>query len=612
MPLIDRLRGVPGGRFGAPWRPSLRMLVLLGSSVVIVIIAIAIAFRTSDQLRATATEAALGNAESIVRGYVDPILGADSLGLEAAPDPAVMSQLELLVAAGEMRRINVFTRDGRVLYTTEPSLAGARVAIDASLAKAFSGTSDSAFGSGADANGPEVVGRRLPADYLETYVPIRGTTDGNPIGVFEVYFDAGPIETAVGETRRDVFLITLLGGVGLLALLWLAFAAASQRLAAQNRRLAGLNTQLHARAGDLLQSEARFRSLVQNSSDVVVVLDRAGIVTYQSDAVRGVLGQDAEALRGAAFDRQLHPEDVGWVRALLKGDVAAMTRQQRAQVRMRHADGGWRWVEAIAQDRWHDPAVGGLVLNFRDVTDQKRLEDQLQHEAFHDPLTGLANRALFTDRVTHALTRASRGPVDSLGVIFADLDDFKVVNDSLGHVAGDELLTSVGERILGCLRRQDTAARLGGDEFAILLEDADSEVAAEVADRVLDALRHPFTLSGRQVFVQASLGMALGGGIGSRQSADELLRNADAAMYTAKSRGKGRHEFYAPVMHESALHRLELRSRLEQALENRELVVHYQPIVDLGTRSIAGVEALVRWQQPNGRLALPAEFIPLA
>jgi diguanylate cyclase (GGDEF)-like protein len=279
---------------------------------------------------------------------------------------------------------------------------------------------------------------------------------------------------------------------------------------------------------------------------------------------------------------------------------------------MLHADGTWRWVEVIAQDRSHDAAIGGVVLNFRDVTDRKRLEDQLQHEAFHDSLTGLANRALFADRVTHALARAARGPVDQLAVLFIDLDDFKLVNDSLGHAAGDELLTAVGERIRACLRRQDTAARLGGDEFGILVEDASAEEAEEVAVRILDSLRQPFSLAARQIFVQASIGIALGGGLGSTVTAEELLRNADVAMYTAKSRGKGRHEFYEVRMHASALHRLELRERLEAALEAEEFVVHYQPIVELVSGEITGVEALVRWRQRDGRLALPAEFIPLA
>jgi diguanylate cyclase (GGDEF)-like protein len=194
------------------------------------------------------------------------------------------------------------------------------------------------------------------------------------------------------------------------------------------------------------------------------------------------------------------------------------------------------------------------------------------------------------------------------------------VNDSLGHAAGDELLTAVAERIRACLRRQDTPSRLGGDEFGILLEDTDGNTAAAIAERILEALRQPFALGARQLVVQASIGIAQGGGAaaeaGSRvrdgQSADELLRNADAAMYTAKARGKARHEFYEARMHATALRRLDLRERLEAALEANAFVLHYQPVVDLADGSIAGVEALVRWPQPNGDILPPAEFVPLA
>ncbi len=599
-----RRRGIVRG-----WRPSLRASVLAASALLIIVLAVAIASNVADHLRDTAVGSAERNVESIVRGYVDPILDADSLGIDASVDPAIRNQLMRLPAADDIRRINVVTRDGRVLYSTEASLQGERVSIDANLARAFAGlTTPRVAERGPADRRPNL----LPDRYVEVFVPIHGTADGSPIGVFDVYLNARLIDAAVMETRRDVFIITLGAGAALLALLWLAFSGASRRLTVQNRRLVGLNQRLNRVTDDLRQSEARFRSLVQNSSDVVVVLAADGRVTYESDAVRGVLGLDPVDRQGRPFEDHVHPEDVGWVRSALYSLPGHEGRQQSAQLRMRHADGSWRWVEVIAQDRSHDPAIGGVVLNFRDVTDRKRLEDQLQHEAFHDPLTGLANRALFADRVTHALARAARGPVDQLAVLFTDLDDFKLVNDSLGHAAGDELLTAVGERIRACLRRQDTAARLGGDEFGILVEDASAEKAEEVALRILDALRQPFSLAARQIFLQASIGTALGGGLGSAVTAEELLRNADVAMYTAKSRGKGRHEFYEARMHASALHRLELRERLETALEAEEFVVHYQPVVDLRSGEIAGVEALVRGRQPTGRLALPAEFIPLA
>jgi len=593
-------------------RPTLRSAVLVGCAVVVILLAFAIATRTSDHLRQSATESAIHNAESIVRGYVDPILREPSLNLGAARNPEVAAELDRLVASGDMRRINIWTRDGRVMYSTEATLRGVRLDIDDEVSQALAGLPIAEFGS--DPRSSEAAAP-LPERYLEIHVPIRGTADGNPIGVFEVYLDARPIEERVATTRGDVFLITLGTGGVLLALLWLAFAGASRVLGQQNRRLTQLNLQLNTMAGDLGHSEARFRSLVQNSSDVVTVIGANGEITYESDAMRRVLGYEPATRVGRSFMLDVHPDDHELVDAMLSGLLAVEGASQTAVMRVRHVDGSWRWVESIGQNLVHEPAIAGVVLNFRDVTDRKRLEDQLQHEAFHDPLTGLANRALFGDRVSHALALMARHPTDRAAVLFIDLDDFKVVNDSLGHAAGDELLTAVSERIRACLRRQDTAARLGGDEFGILLENTDERLAGEVAERILDALRQPFSVAARQIFVQASIGIAVGsdaGAPGAGETADELLRNADAAMYTAKARGKGRHEFYQAAMHASALRRLELRGRLEASLDAGEFVLHYQPVVELAGGAMVGVEALVRWRQPDGHLAQPGEFIPLA
>jgi diguanylate cyclase (GGDEF)-like protein len=237
------------------------------------------------------------------------------------------------------------------------------------------------------------------------------------------------------------------------------------------------------------------------------------------------------------------------------------------------------------------------------------LEEQLRHQAFHDALTGLPNRALFMDRLEHARSR-SRGSLPELAVVFMDLDDFKAVNDSLGHGAGDELLVEVAERIRLAVRDGDTAARMGGDEFAILLEDTPRETAAEVAERVIEALRLPFALSGQQVRVHATAGVALYSE--ARETADELLRNADVAMYLAKAQGKDRMTFFRTSLHDGAVERLQLTTDLHLALERGEFRLVYQPVADLATGDVRGVEALLRWDHPTRGDIEPSVFIPVA
>jgi len=362
---------------------------------------------------------------------------------------------------------------------------------------------------------------------------------------------------------------------------------------------------------DLRRSEERFRSLVQNASDIITVVDLEGTIAYESPSVQRILGYDYESLVGTPILDMMHPDDkqasiTFFLEAAKTGEVTAPVRW-----RVQHADGSWRYVETIYKNLADDPNVGGMLLTTRDVTDRKELEDQLAHRAFHDALTGLPNRSLFTDRVSHALARRVREP-GRIAVLFLDVDDFKTVNDSLGHAAGDELLVAVAKRIDGCLRGGDTAARLGGDEFAVLLEDVDDPAeAAGVADRVLEALRPPFDIDGKRTFVYASIGIATSTGTPGER-AEELLRNADVAMYIAKRRGKGSHEFFEPDMHLAAVKRLELKAELEQALERNEFVIHYQPAVDLASGKITAVEALVRWNHNERGLVPPLDFIPLA
>jgi len=268
-----------------------------------------------------------------------------------------------------------------------------------------------------------------------------------------------------------------------------------------------------------------------------------------------------------------------------------------------------RSVERFSTPQRVDGVTVGRVWSFRDVTDHKRLEEELAHQAFHDSLTGLANQALFRDRVDHAVARNARLAA-RLAVVFLDLDNFKTVNDSLGHTAGDEMLVAVAERLGHCVRDGDTVARLGGDEFAVLLEDLGSvRDVTHLADRIITTLQRPFTLAGREMVIGTSIGIALDGpGIDSGQ----LLRNADIAMYTAKRRGRGRYEIFQPAMHLAAMERMELEADLRKALERRELTLEYQPVVALPSRGLTGVEALVRWRHPQRGPVAPSTFIPLA
>ena len=354
------------------------------------------------------------------------------------------------------------------------------------------------------------------------------------------------------------------------------------------------------------ESEARFRSLVQHASDVVIVLDDDLTMTYVSPSVARVLGHAPEDLMATSWFDLVHPDDA--VRARnLTGETPS---QHDVELRVRHRDGSWHTVDLTVSDLRQNVAVKGIVLNGRDVTDRHVLEGQLRHQALHDGLSGLANRTLFADRVGHALSRRA-GQVGGVVVLFIDLDDFKTVNDSLGHAAGDELLKEVGSRLSGALRAGDTAARLGGDEFAMLLENVtDLDVVLEILTRIQATLRIPFVVAGRARDVTASIGVARdqGGPI----EADDLLRNADVAMYQAKSKGKNRHELFEAGMHTLVRERFELKGDLGAGLEKGQFHLLYQPIVSLSRGEITGVEALLRWQHPTQGLVSPDIFIPLA
>jgi diguanylate cyclase (GGDEF)-like protein/PAS domain S-box-containing protein len=381
---------------------------------------------------------------------------------------------------------------------------------------------------------------------------------------------------------------------------------------------------------DLQRSEERLRSLVQNSSDVFLILGPDGTVSYQSPAVERVLGYPVGERIGRPIFELTHPDDIGLVEQSMRELASSPNAQRTVELRSLHANGTWREIEATGTNMLHDPAVAGIVVNYRDITERKTLERELTHLAYHDPLTGLANRALFMERVNAALARsgaagASGGAGDAgdagdrrgsgagaggLAVLLLDLDDFKTLNDSLGHAAGDRALILVGERLRANIRPEDTVARLGGDEFVLLLEDSEPETCARIANRLLGALRVPLEIAGRQVHLESSMGLAFSDD--DTRTADDLLRNADVAMYTAKQRGKGRVDLFEASMRAAVLSRLELRADLERAIERGEFALRYQPIFDLATGAIHSFEALLRWHHPERGDVAPDEFIPLA
>jgi diguanylate cyclase (GGDEF)-like protein/PAS domain S-box-containing protein len=358
------------------------------------------------------------------------------------------------------------------------------------------------------------------------------------------------------------------------------------------------------------RSEARFRSLVAHSSDLIAVLDRSGMVVYQSPSIEEVLGYAVEDVLNTHFDLLVRPSDRARLMQVVDGTDAGLGDSGMVECSLRSRSGEWLQFEVRHTNLLADEHVQGIVLNCRDISERKLFEDQLAHQAFHDPVTGLANRALFSDRVQHALARATREQ-STVGVIFIDLDDFKTINDSLGHASGDAVLQEVSHRLRGAVRPTDTVARFGGDEFAVLVEEVQrSQEAVDVAERVLESLNSPIDMGEKELFVGASVGLCLTSD-GLTDAAD-LLRNADVAMYMAKRERKGSYRVFEPAMHREVLERLEMRADLQRALDTGQLEVHYQPVIRLSGSTVYGFEALLRWHHPTRGTIAPTQFIPLA
>ena len=323
-----------------------------------------------------------------------------------------------------------------------------------------------------------------------------------------------------------------------------------------------------ARAADR-RGEERLDALVRHSSDVVAVVDGTSHVRWLAESVRGALGYDPAGLVGGPLTALVHADDTVQATRFLERAARRRGRAGSLRVRLRAVGGDYRAFELIAHNHVGDPLIDGVLLNLRDVSERVALEEQLRYQAFHDDLTGLANRALFEDRLTLALARVRRHG-GQLAVVFVDLDDFKTVNDSLGHAVGDELLRATAQRLAACLRAEDTAARLGGDEFAVLLADlAGPDEAWQIAERLRRALEPPLVIDGRQIASSASLGLECPG---PNASADDVLGNADLAMYAAKDAGKGRVARFEPVMREQLVERMELGSRARPGAGPRRAV----------------------------------------
>lgn len=379
----------------------------------------------------------------------------------------------------------------------------------------------------------------------------------------------------------------------------------------------------------LAENTRLFQLISENAADMIAVVDTDGRRLYNSPAYQRILGYSSEELAATPATHQIHPDDCARVsEAAEKARLTGIGEQ--LEYRIRHKDGSWRVLESTASAiRGPNGKSEGLVIVNRDITDRKRAEDLLMHNAFHDGLTDLPNRALFLDRLGRAIAVARRHADFKFAVLFIDIDGFKVFNDSLGHATGDALLIQIAQRLTACLRRTDTIsrarfggspelpasentlARPGGDEFVVLAEElGNPSDAIRVAERIQEELAVPFSLGSHKIGVTASIGIVFKGHI-ANEAPEELLRDAEIAMYRAKHSGKSRCEVFDNAMHAGALKRLQLETDMRKALELGEFLVYYQPIVSLRNKQIVGFEALTRWQRPQG-IVMPGEFIAVA
>lgn len=429
--------------------------------------------------------------------------------------------------------------------------------------------------------------------------------DGKLAAVYD--FERTAVVNAVAALRGTEGLLVTVAPVGFLV--GLAVIALCAAVIAAHRR--ATERERRAAEGMVRLSERRYRSLVENGADLVMVLNPGRGISYVSPACERILGMDAETIKSMEREDLFYPDD-------LVRFVAARTRCEAMpglvigpiQARMRHSDGRWLWFEIGLSNRMEDTDVAGFVANCHDITNLKAAQAELVHNATHDVLTGLPNRALLVDRLEQAIARYDPDK-GTLAVLFCDLDGFKVLNDSRGHSAGDAVLKAVAQRLVAAVRPQDTVARFGGDEFVVCCEGlANQAEALSVATRLREALAPPISTGDDEIFLTASIGLRTSAALAD--SPEDLIRDADAAMYQAKANGRDQAVVYSEVLREQNEARLMIESGLRRALERDELRVYYQPVVAVESGSLVGVEALVRWEHPTRGLVPPSDFIAVA
>jgi diguanylate cyclase (GGDEF)-like protein/PAS domain S-box-containing protein len=357
-------------------------------------------------------------------------------------------------------------------------------------------------------------------------------------------------------------------------------------------------------------SEIRFRALTESAMDIVSVLDADGVIRYQSPSLKHLLGYEPSELVGRSQFDVVHHEDVELMRQMFNSLVIGGDLARPVEFRVRAKDGSWRILESIGKNCLDVPEVRGIIVNTRDVTERRAIQERIQHLAFHDALTGLPNRSLMQDRITQSIARAERA-LNKCAVMFIDIDNFKNINDTLGHDAGDDLLCEVAKRLRDSVRNHDTIARQGGDEFIVLLDQLDGhQGATRVAQKILDAMRRAFSVGGQDQHVSGSVGIAMYPDDG--RDAQTLLKNADTAMFHGKALGKNTYQFFTSQMNIAVKRRAAMESNLRAAVKNEDFSLVYQPQIDLITGEVVALEALVRWNSTDSGTMMPGEFIPLA